>query len=146
MIVIMRRIVMRRAGFEVVFRRRVEPEDHAQIDVTFGNFNHGQLSHSNIIDHLASTLNAAVAREIRLRHQHDIRAGNLVLEQLRQRRFVIQAVIRCALRLNLGDIRRETPSRYGFSVGERDNSINCCARSDRWPLKRFEQRLWQRQP
>ena len=98
------------------------------------------------LDHLARSLDPVGARQIGLGQQHDVGAGDLVLKDFGQRRFVVQTVIGIALRGHGLQIGGELPADHGFGIGKRNHAVHGDARPDRWPVKRLEQGLWQRQP
>ena len=146
MLVVVLAVVMRGAGGDIVFGSAVETEDDAWIDDAIRHRQHRHRARRLRRYDRARGGQSSFAGEIGLRQQHDVGAGNLVLEHFRQRRFVVDAVISGALCGDRVEVGREPSGRHRLGIGQRDHAVDRDARADRGPVERLQQRFWQRQP
>jgi hypothetical protein len=94
------------------------------------------------LDHPAGGGQARIAGQIGLRQKHDIGAGDLILEHLGQRGFVVQAFVRRALGSTAASSGRTGPPPPPRHRPGHD-AIDGDARADRGPVERLQKRLRQ---
>ncbi|KAG5721817.1 hypothetical protein E4T56_gene9134, partial [Termitomyces sp. T112] len=75
-------------------------------------------------DHDARLRHGLGSGKVDLGQQHHVGAGELILEDFSQRDFVFDARIGKALRLQRGQIGRETPRRHRPGIGQRQHAID----------------------
>ena len=145
MVVLFMMLVMARPRIEIVFRRGAKPQHHARIDPAFGDFKHRNIARRFGQNRLARGGEAIRIDQIGLVEDHDVGAGDLVLEHFAERRVVIDALVGKALPRDGREIGREPAVGDSFGVGDRNHAIDRDAGSQIRPFERFQQRLWQRE-
>ena len=80
-----------------------------------------------------------LGHQISLAENHDVGAGQLVLEDLGQRAVMIEHFIGFALCLNGFRVVGKHPRMHGGPIDHRNHTVDGGARSDFWPLERFYQ-------
>jgi hypothetical protein len=107
---------------------------------------HGQARGASASITARAAASPAIARQIGLGQQHDIGAGDLILEHLGQGRFMVKAVIRRALRIHRRHIGGKAARRHRLGIGQRDHPVDGDARPDRGPVKGLQQGLGSASP
>ena len=97
MVVIMRGVVMRRSGVEVILGGGAKPKDYPWIHRAFGHLYHWQWAWCFGGDPRPSGGDAFGTSKIRFGQQDNIGTTDLVFEHFRQRRFVVDTGIGGAL-------------------------------------------------
>ena len=141
--VVVRTVVMRGARVHVVLGCGFQSQKDARINRALGHLDHGDRARGLGGDDGAGACNPFGACKVGLGQQNDVGARNLIFEHFGQRCFMVKAVVRQTLRVDRGDIGRETPGCHRFGVGQRDHPVHRDPRADVRPVERLEQRLGQ---
>ena len=144
-LVVVMAVMMRGAGVQIILGGGIQPEDDGGVDAALLHRQDRQRARGFGFDHRFRGGKARLTGQIGLRQEHDIGAGNLVLEHFRQRRFMVDRVIRFALGLNRVDIGREAAGGHGLGIGQSDDAIDRDARADCGPVEGLQKRLRQSQ-
>ena len=138
-------VVMARPRVEIGFRRRAEAEHDARIDAAFNRFQHRNAARRFRQHRLARLGETLRADQIGLVEDHDVGAGDLVLENFAERGIVIHAGVVETLPRDCRQIGREPAVRDGLRVGHGDHAVNRDAGSQVRPIERLKQGFRQRQ-
>ena len=84
--------------------------------------------------------------EVRLVQHHQVRAGELLLQELLERALVVERVVGLALRLHRGGVRREEPRRVGGRVEHRHHAVHRHPGAHARPAEGLDERLGEREP
>ena len=97
-------------------------------------------------DLVADPAHLRLAHEVRLVEDDEVRAGELLLEELLERALVVEGVVRLALGLDRGRVRREEPRRVGGGVDHRHHPVHGHPGADGRPAERLDEGLREREP
>ncbi len=138
--------VVARPRVEIGFRRRAEAEHDARIDAALDRLQHRNAARRFRQYGLARLGETARVDQIGLVEDHDIGAGDLILEDFSQRRVVVDTAVGKTLPRDRREIRRKPAVGDRFGVGHSDHAVDRDAGSQFRPVECLQQRFRQRQP
>ena len=129
------------AGVEVVLRRGLDPEEHGRVHRAFAGDDplDGRPQHRPDLG--ADPAHLGLVHEIGLVQHNEVRAGELLLQQLLERALVVEGVVGLALGLDRCGVRREEPRRVRGGIDDRDHPVHGHPRAHARPAERLHQRL-----
>ena len=145
-VVLARLVDVGRAGVQIVFRRRPEPEEDGRVHRALARDDllHGGAQHRP--DLAADPVHLRGIDQIGLVEHDEVRAGELLFQQLFERALVIERIVGLALCLHRGGVRREPPRRVRRGVHDRHDPVHRHPGAHARPSERLHQRLRQREP
>ena len=124
MLVLFFAVMMRGTSSKIVFCRRFEAEDDARIDRAADDRQHRHTARHLGRDDRPGSFQSFRAGEVGLGQQHDIGAGDLILEHFRKRRFMIEVFVGRTLGFDRNRIGREAAGRHRLGIRQRDHAVD----------------------
>jgi len=117
-------VMMRRTRGEIVLGLSVQAKNNLRIDRAVGHGEHRNGPRHLGRDRKPSRGNACFSGEIGLGQQHDVGAANLILEDFRERRLMIEAWVRGALCLDRRQVRRKAAGGDSLRIGKGNDAVD----------------------
>ena len=145
-IVLPRLVEVGGARIEVVLRRGLEPEKHGRVHRPLARDDSldGRAEHRP--DLVADPAHLLPVDEVGLVQHDEIRAPELLLEELLERTLVVEGVVGLALRLDRGGVGGEEPRRVRGGIDDRDDSVHRHPGAHARPAERLDEGLGEREP
>ncbi len=144
MIMIVVVVVMHLAArLQIGFGADALAQQHIDRQRAHGGFDHLHARAAGGFELGGQRLALGLAQKVGFIHHDHIGAGDLILEKLRQRRFMIKVLVHLALCIHGGDVMGKPPLTHRLAVHHGDHAVHRHLRRDFRPVESAHQRLRQ---
>ena len=146
MIVFLFGIVVRRAVVQIGLDGGAQTKKHGGIDLSLRGRHDPDRTARLSGDHGLGLAACGSIHQVGLVEDDDIRDGDLILEDLGERKIMLDRGVGVGLPVDRADILGKEPGSDSGSVRHCDDAVDRDARADRRPFEGLDQRFGQRQP